>query len=81
MMTYLMHLVKPTKDMVATRWDAFRAGHSKAVLFPSQNIARAYTKERFTTFSWSEGLKSYTGYFTSDKVDKNKIVAMLKKYL
>ena len=80
MMTYLMHLVKPTKDMVATRWDAFRAGHSKAVLFPSQNIARAYTKERFTTFSWSEGLKSYTGYFTSDKIDKNKIVAPYRKH-
>ena len=80
MMTYLMHLVKPTKDMVATRWDAFRAGHSKAMLFPSQNIARAYTKERFTTFSWSEGLKSYTGYFTSDKADKNKIVVPYRKH-
>ena len=48
--------------------------------FPSQNIARAYTKERFTTFSWSEGLKSYTGYFTSDKVDKNKIVVPYRKH-
>ena len=80
MMTYLMHLMKPTKNMVPTRWDAFRARHSKALLFPDQNIARAYTKERFTTFSWSEGLKSYTGYFTSDKADKNKIVVPYRKH-
>ena len=80
MMTFLMHLVKPTKDLIPTRWDAFRTRHSKALLFPSQNIARAYTKERFTTFSWSEGLKSYTGYFTSDKVDKNKIVVPYRKH-
>lgn len=80
MMTYLMHLVKPTKDIVPTSWDAFRARHSMAMLFPDQNLARAYTKERFTTFSWSEGLKSYTGYFTSDKVDKNKIVVPYRKH-
>lgn len=80
MMTYLMHLMKPTKDLMPTSWDAFRARHSKALLFPDQNIARAYTKERFTTFSWSEGLKSYTGYFTSDKVDKNKIVVPYRKH-
>ena len=79
MMTYLMHLVKPTTDLVPTKWDSFRARHSTAMFFPSQNIARAYTKERFTTFSWSEGLKSYTGYFTSDKVDKNKIVVPYRK--
>ena len=79
MMTYLMHLVKPTSGLVPTKWDAFRKRHSTAMLFPSQNIARAYTRERFTTFSWSEGLKSYTGYFTSDKVDKNKIVVPYRK--
>ena len=79
MMTYLMHLVRPTANMVPTKWDVFRERHSKAMLFPDQNIARAYTKERFTTFSWSEGLKSYTGYFTSDKVDKNKIVVPYRK--
>lgn len=79
MMTYLMHLVRPTANMVPTKWDAFRSRHSTAMLFPTQNIARAYTKERFTTFSWSEGLKSYTGYFTSDKVDKNKIVVPYRK--
>lgn len=79
MMTYLMHLVKPTSDLVPTKWDAFRRRHSMAMKFPCQNIARAYTKERFTTFSWSEGLKSYTGYFTSNKVDKNKIVVPYRK--
>ena len=80
MMTYLMHLVKPTTGIVPTKWEMLRQRYSTAMLFPSQNLARAYTKERFTTFSWSEGLKSYTGYFTSDKVDKNKIVVPYRKH-
>ena len=80
MMTYLMHLVKPTTGIVPTKWEILRQRHSTAMLFPSQNLARAYTKERFATFSWSEGLKSYTGYFTSDKVDKNKIVVPYRKH-
>ena len=79
-MTYLMHLVKPTTGIVPTKWETLRQRHYTAMLFPSQNLARAYTKERFTTFSWSEGLKSYTGYFTSDKVDKNKIVVPYRKH-
>lgn len=79
MMTYLMHLLRPTADLVPTKWDTFRSRHSMAMMFPCQNIVRAYTNDRFTTFSWSEGLKSYTGYFTSNKIDKNKIVVPYRK--
>lgn len=43
-------------------------------MLPCQNIVRAYTPQKFSCFSWSNGLKSYTGYFTSDKADLNKII-------
>ncbi|MBR0036017.1 MAG: hypothetical protein IJP70_00085 [Bacteroidales bacterium] len=74
MMTYLMHLQNPTAQLTPARWDDFRNAHSAAKIFPCQNIVRAYTPDRFTTFSWSEGLKSYTGYFAPDCADKNKII-------
>ncbi len=74
MMTYLMHLHNSTASLVPTDWEAFRALHSEAKILPNQNIVRAFTDSRFTTFSWSTGLKSYTGYFASNSPDKNKII-------
>ncbi len=74
MMTYLMHKMLSTADLEPTSWEDFRNAHAKAMIFPCQNIVRAYTPSRFTCFSWSTGLKSYTGYFAADKADKNKIV-------
>ena len=74
MMTYLMHLALSTSDLTPTDWEAFRTAHSEARILPSQNVVRAFTKDRFTTFSWSKGLSSYTGYIAANSVDKNKIV-------
>lgn len=74
MMTYLMHSVLSTADIVPTEFEEFRQRYSEAKVFDTQNIVRAYTKDRFTTFSWSNGLSSYTGYFASNTPDKNKIV-------
>jgi len=74
MMTYLMHLALSTADLTPTNWDDFRAARSEAKILPSQNVVRAFTNDRFTTFSWSKGLKSYTGYIASNSVDKNKII-------
>lgn len=74
MMTWLMHEVLSTADMQATRWSDFNRQYSDAKVFASQNIVRAATDSRFTTFSWSKGLKSYTGYIAANSVDKNKIV-------
>ena len=62
MMTWLMHEMLSTADMAATSWDDFCSQYSAAKVFTSQNIVRASTPERFTCFSWSNGLKSYTGY-------------------
>jgi len=74
MMTWLMHHLASTADLQPTRWDDFRAAHAEARVFPSQQIVRAYTPQRFSCFSWSEGLRSYTGYFTADSPDRNKII-------
>ena len=74
MMTYLMHLANSTADLTPTAWEDFRAAHSEARVLRCQNIVRAFTPDRFTTFSWSNGLKSYTGYIAANSVDKNKII-------
>ena len=74
MMTYLMHLTHSTGNLSPTAWETFRAARSEAKILPCQNVVRAFTKDRFTTFSWSTGLKSYTGYIAANSVDKNKII-------
>ena len=74
MMTWLMHHVMSTADLTATDFETFRQRHSVAKVFDSQNIVRAFTHDRFTTFSWSGGLNSYTGYIAANSVDKNKII-------
>ena len=62
MMTWLMHHQLSTADLTPTRWEDFRREYASAKVFSSQNIVRASTPFRFTCFSWSDGLKSYTGY-------------------
>ncbi len=74
MMTWLMHEVLPTADLTATSWDDFNERYAEAKVFDTQNIVRAATADRFTCFSWSAGLKSYTGYFAANSPDKNKII-------
>ena len=74
MMTYLMHLAASTASMTPSTWDDFSARQQDAYLFRTQNIVRASSADRFVTFSWSTGLKSYTGYFTDTTPDRNKII-------
>ena len=62
MMSWLMHHVWPTDGLTPTTWESFRQRHSEARLLPSQLVVRASTASRFSCFSWSQGLKSYTGY-------------------
>ena len=64
MMTWLMHEVLTTANLSPTRWDDFCNSFSQAKHFDSQNIVRATTPHRFTCFSWSTGLRSYTGYIS-----------------
>ena len=74
MMTYLMHAAASTADLQPATWQEFSRQYQDAHLFKSQNIVRASSKDRFVTFSWSTGLKSYTGYFTDTTPDRNKII-------
>ena len=74
MMTYLMHLAASTASMTPSTWDDFSARQQDAYLFKTQNIVRASSKDRFVTFSWSTGLKSYTGYIADTSPDRNKII-------
>ena len=74
MMTYLMHIAASTANLTPATWADFSKEYESAHLFKSQNIVRASSKDRFVTFSWSTGLKSYTGYFTDTTPDRNKIV-------
>lgn len=74
MMTWLMHEMMPTADLTPTKWSDFNARHAAAKVFDSQNIVRAATEDRFTCFSWSRGLRSYTGYIAANSPDKNKII-------
>ena len=74
MMTWLMHEVMSTAELTPTRWEDFNRQYSAAKVFSTQNIVRAATDDRFTCFSWSQGLKSYTGYIAANSVDKNKII-------
>ena len=78
MMTYLMHLQASTASLQPTTWDAFCRAHQDAYVFPAQNIVRAMSDDRFACFSWSDGLKSYTGYFADTTPDRNKIVVPYK---
>ena len=74
MMTWLMHEMLSTADLAPTAWSDFLTDYSRAKVYSSQNIVRAANDQRFTCFSWSQGLKSYTGYIAANSVDKNKIV-------
>ena len=78
MMTYLMHELASTAEMQPTTWNEFSRENEDAHLFVSQNIVRANTPDRFSVFSWSTGLKSYTGYISTNTPDKNKIIVPYK---
>ena len=74
MMTWLMHHVCPTADITPVDFETFRKAHSQAKVLPTQNVVRSFSKDRFTVFSWSNGLKDYAGYFAANSADRNKIV-------
>lgn len=74
MMTWLMHHILPTTDLQPTTWDDFLARYSKAKHYELQDVVTASSADRFACFSWSKGLKSYTGYFAPTTETENNIV-------
>ena len=69
MMTWLMHEALSTATITPTTWADFNSEYSQAKVFRTQNIVRASTDSRFTCFSWSKGLSSYTGYISPSPSD------------
>ncbi len=74
MMTWLMHEMISTAMLTPTDWEEFLRHHSQAKFFQSQGIVRAATKDRFTCFSWSKGLNSYTGYIAVNSDTCNNLI-------
>ncbi len=74
MMTWLMHQVFPTDNMKATEWNDFLYRYSVTGYFPCQDVVTAQSSQRYTCFSWSKGLKSYTGYFAPVSDTDNNII-------
>lgn len=74
MMSWLMHDVMPTADLKPAEWTEFAAEYGKTKFFECQNIIASTTPSRFSTFSWSDGLPSTTGYLTSTDPGTNKII-------
>lgn len=74
MMTWLMHEVLPTADIAPAEWTDFAAENGRTKFFECQNIIASTTPDRFSTFSWSYGLPSFTGYLTSTDPGRNKII-------
>ena len=74
MMTWLMHHVLPTNDITPTTWEQFLARYSETGYYPDQDVITASSPQRFICFSWSKGLKNYTGYFAPTSEEHNNIV-------
>lgn len=74
MMTALMHQTLSTASVTPSTWPSMMEQYGKTKIFPCQNVIRSSSASRFTTFSWSSGLKSYTGYIASQNPDNNKII-------
>ena len=78
MMTYLMHRHFGTRRLKASTWDDFCQRMAKTKTFPSQQIVRSMSADRFACFSWSEGLKNATGIIVPNEVEDTKIIVPYK---
>ncbi len=75
MMTWLMHHCFPVGHVDLNEnlwWAGF--GKPKSKFFPNQNIVCSYENSSFSCFSWSNGKRSYTGYFAPFDSAYNNIV-------
>lgn len=73
-MTYLLHEMASTSDLMPTSFADYRSRVGQAHVVETQNVVRAFTPYRYTTFGWSTGLSSYTGYFVLNAPDKTRMV-------
>ncbi len=72
-MSYLMHEVASTSDLVPTLWQDFCKRYYHAKLFETQRVVRAASDYRLMVFSLCAG-GNYSGYFVPNKPDLCKIM-------
>ena len=80
MMTWLMHHVMSTADMTAPSWEEFQKAFAKTKYFSTQNIVRSLTKDRFTCFSWNDGIKDYSGVIVPNDISAAKIMVPFRTH-
>lgn len=80
MMTWLMHYVNSTERLKPSSFESFRQQHSAARVSTEQNIVRAYTADRFTTFGWQKGIGSFTGYIALRNDRENNLTVPYKNH-
>ncbi|MCR4852843.1 MAG: hypothetical protein K5893_04565 [Prevotella sp.] len=78
MMTYLMHDLFATEQLQASSWSSFQQRHAAARLLPCQQVVRSMTKERFSSLSWSEGLKNCTAIIVPNQEENSKVFIPFK---
>ena len=80
MMTWLMHELYPTADLVAPTWEEFRTRYAATKYFPDQNLVRSMSKDRFTCFSWNMGLPDFSGVIVPNDADKAKMMVPFRTH-
>lgn len=74
MMTWLMHHIMPTDNIVPSTWADFQKRYSPTLYFRYQDVITTSSAHRFSCFSWSKGLKNVTGYFAPISDTSNNII-------
>lgn len=84
MMTWLMHEAFPTRGLEPSTWADFSRRHAGAKVFPYQRVVRTLTDRYFACFSFSDGLKSYTGYLSpivaDGRLEDENLVVPYRRY-
>ena len=80
MMTWLMHEVLSTADLTPVTWETFQQQFAKTKYFETQNIVRSMTRDRFTCFSWNDGIKDYSGVIVPNNIETAKIMVPFRTH-
>ena len=78
MMSWLMHECVSTDDLQPTSWNVFFSKYKGVKSFPAQDVHRLLTNKYFACFSWSRGLRNFTGYFAPTTERNNNIIVPFK---
>ena len=80
MMTWLMHEILSTADLTPVTWEEFSQYFAATKYFETQNIVRSMTRDRFTCFSWNDGIKDYSGVIVPNNIQTAKIMVPFRTH-